>query len=39
MARRAQVLPAGEGAGTRLSGSLLRGPALEAWLQEVAALL
>ncbi|MGM9487611.1 hypothetical protein [Ideonella sp. YS5] len=39
MARRAQSLPVDAGAGTRLSGALLRGPVLEAWLQELAALL
>jgi hypothetical protein len=39
MARRAQSLLGDAATSTRLSGALLRGPALEAWLQDIAALL
>jgi len=38
MARRAQAQPAEPAAAPRLTGALLRGPALAAWLQELAAL-
>lgn len=38
MAQRAQALPAEMPAAVRLTGALLRGPALEAWLEELAAL-